>query len=92
MIEESDKDRCVILTPAGAREAKKRYPEAKIIYLSIPRRTALMRILLRGDDVDEAIRRNMSDVGMFDGFENEADKTLSSNMTSERIAKAIIEW
>ena len=90
MIEERKNDKCIILTPAGARIAKKRYPDAKIVYLATDRREALMRILKRGDNVDEAIRRNLSDVGMFDGFENEADIVVDTEPWSAKFIAGML--
>jgi len=40
-------------------------------YLSIPRRDRLIKLLERGDNPDEAYRRNLSEVGQFDGVESE---------------------
>lgn len=71
----------VVLTPAGARALRKAADDAGrddvfIIYIKVDRRIRLMKLLGRGDDIDEAYRRNLSDVGMFDSFENEADYTM----------------
>ena len=71
----------VVLTPAGARALKKAAEKVEredvfIVYIKVDRRIRLMKLLGRGDDIDESYRRNLSDVGMFDGFENEADYTV----------------
>lgn len=71
----------VVLTPAGARALRQAADEVSrgdvfTIYIKVDRRLRLMKLLGRGDDIDEAYRRNLSDVGMFDGFENEADYTV----------------
>ena len=69
-----------VLTPHGLRMLK-RFPELHItsFYLDVPRRDRLIKILQRNDDVDEAIRRNMSDVGTFDGIEDEVDYVLPND-------------
>lgn len=77
-----DEDKIIILTPAGAR-ALRRYAKQndlldyiRIIYLNVDRRSRLVNILKRGDNIEEAYRRSLSDVGQFDSFDKEADKTL----------------
>lgn len=77
------KDHVAILTPHGCRQLKfaaKTNPSVRVlsVYLDVDRRTRLINILKRGDDVDEAYRRNISDVGQFDGFEDEADLTINN--------------
>lgn len=76
-------DKVVILTPAGVRNLKtylKNHPKIKekvlVVYLCVDRRSRLIKILERGDDIDEAYRRNLSDVGQFDSFEKECDCIL----------------
>ena len=73
-------DWILVLTPSGARELKKKnLPDTKIVYLDVDRRSRLIKLLQRGDNVDESYRRNLSDVGMFDGFENEADYSICND-------------
>lgn len=76
-------DKVAILTPAGIRNLKthlKNHPEIKekvlVVYLCVDRRSRLIKILERGDDIDEAYRRNLTDVGQFDSFEKECDYIL----------------
>ena len=38
----------------------------------------MIKILQRGDNIEEAYRRNLSDVGMFDGIEDEVDVTIDN--------------
>ena len=80
-----DEDKIVVLTPAGAR-AFRRYKELNpeldldiyVVYLQIDRRSRLIKMLQRGDDLEEAYRRSLSDVGQFDSFEDEADFILEN--------------
>lgn len=67
-----------ILTPAGCRTLKQQKYDVVSIYLYVDRRSRLINILARGDDVDEAYRRNLSDVGQFDGVEQEADYIINN--------------
>lgn len=79
----NNKNSVVILTPKGMRKLKKLYPlypkDVFTVYLDVDRSSRLVKILQRGDDVDEAYRRNLSDVGMFDGVENEADVCIKND-------------
>ena len=69
---------CAALTPAGARALKAAGIDALCAYLKVDRRTRLIAALKRGDDVDEACRRSLSDEGQFDAFEREADVTIEN--------------
>ena len=62
-----------VLTPAGMRELKRKGIEVHSIYLYVDRRSRLIKILNRGDDIEEAYRRSLSDVGQFDGLIEESD-------------------
>lgn len=78
-----EKNHIVVLTPHGCRSLKKwaqgnPYIKVISIYFKVDRRSRMIKILKRGDDIDEAYRRNISDVGQFDGFEDEADYTLEN--------------
>lgn len=69
-----------VLTPHGLRQLKKNFDEKDFysFYIKVPRRDRLIKILERGDDIDEAIRRNQSDVGQYDGIEDEVDFVLNN--------------
>lgn len=76
-------DKVVILTPAGVRNLKvylKNHPEIKekvlVVYLCVDRSSRLIKILERGDDIDEGYRRNLTEVGQFDSFDKECDYIL----------------
>ncbi len=89
-IEDYNDSAVIILTPHGLRKIKKMPLPLHIvsIYVDVPRRERLIRILKRGDDIEEAYRRSLSDVGMFDGIADEVDFVVnnSSNVcTSPRI-------
>lgn len=79
-------DVVIVLTPAGARAFRKfaaEHPELEldlfVIYIMVDRRSRLMKLLERGDDIEEAYRRSLSDVGQFDAFDREADYILINN-------------
>jgi guanylate kinase len=72
--EDCTNDKVAVLTPHGLRQISK-IKDIDIVsfYINVPRRDRLIKILQRGDDVEEAYRRSLSDVGMFDGIEDEVD-------------------
>jgi guanylate kinase len=67
-------NRVAVLTPHGMRQLKK-IEGIDIIsfYICVPRRDRLIKILERGDNIEEAYRRNLSDVGQYDGIKDEVD-------------------
>lgn len=77
--EDCTNDKIAVLTPHGFRQIKK-FPEIKItsFYIDVPRRDRLIKILERQDNIEEAYRRNLSDVGMFDGIADEVDYVISN--------------
>lgn len=63
-----------ILTPSGLREIRRKLDiDLFSIYLTVPERDRLIKLLQRGDNIQEAYRRCMSDTGQFDGVKNEVD-------------------
>lgn len=72
---EDCKDNAIaVLTPHGFRQMKS-IDSLNItsFYINIPRRDRLIKILQRGDDIEECYRRSLSDVGQFDGIADEVD-------------------
>lgn len=70
-------DKVAVLTPHGLRQISK-IDDINItsFYINVPRRDRLIKILQRGDSIEESYRRNVSDVGMFDGIEDEVDYVI----------------
>lgn len=72
-------NKIAILTPHGLRQVKKNNDIKTLsFYIKVPRRDRLIKILQRGDNIEEAYRRNLSDVGMFDGIEDEVDFVINN--------------
>ena len=71
------KNHIAVLTPHGYRSLKTRFSPV-CIYFDVDRRSRLIKLLERGDDIDEAYRRSISDVGQFDGFADEADYVIKN--------------
>lgn len=73
-------NKVVVLTPHGLRTLKKNN-DLNIVsfYINVPRRDRLIKILQRGDNIEEAYRRSLSDVGQFDGIEDEVVYTIKND-------------
>lgn len=64
----------IILTPKGLRAIRNSgIKNIFSVYIHVPRRDRLIKCLNRGDDIEEAYRRSLSDVGQFDGIKDEVD-------------------
>lgn len=83
-----------VLTPKGLRSLKRiGIEDIFSVYLCVPRRDRLIKCLERGDNIEEAYRRNLSDVGQFDGIEDEVDLIIDNSnykMDVKSIADLII--
>lgn len=88
-----DNNFIAVLTPAGLRALKRIGINPTSIYLKVDRRSLMKMILQRGDNIDEAYRRNLSDVGQFDGLENEVDYVIdntSFHMNVDEIVQCVL--
>lgn len=79
-------DKVAVVTPHGLRQLAK-IPNLDIhaFYINIPRRDRLIKILQRGDNIEEAYRRSLSDVGQFDGISDEVDYIISNENYTKSI-------
>lgn len=72
--EDYTQDSVIVLTPKGLRAIRNSgIKNIFSIYIHVPRRDRLIKCLNRGDDIEEAYRRSLSDVGQFDGIKDEVD-------------------
>lgn len=72
-------DKVVVLTPKGLRQIRsKKIPGIFSVYINVPRKDRMIKCLERGDSIEEAYRRNLSDVGQFDGIELEVDLVIDN--------------
>lgn len=78
--EDCDDNTVLVATPHGLRQLKKN-PDLHIVsfYIDVPRRDRLVKILQRGDNIEEAYRRSLSDVGQYDGIEDEVDFIIQND-------------
>lgn len=85
--EDCTDDKVVVLTPHGLRQVSK-IKDINVIsfYINVPRRDRLIKILQRGDNIEESYRRNLSDVGMFDGIWDEVDYMINNVGYNKSIA------
>lgn len=87
-------DAVAVLTPRGLRSVKRNGIDCTSIYLDVPRRDRLMKCLSRQDNIEEAYRRSLSDVGQFDGIADEVDYVVKNpgyEKTPEQIIMEITE-
>lgn len=78
--EDCTDDKIAVLTPHGLRQISKVDGITAIsFYINVSRRDRLIKILQRGDDIEEAYRRSLSDVGQFDGLEDEVSFVINNN-------------
>lgn len=84
-----------VLTPAAMRELKKRGVHFISVYLYVDRPSRLVAMIdQRGDNVDEAYRRSLFDVGQFDGIEEEVDYVIDNHnylMTAEQALDCLLQ-
>lgn len=79
-------DKVAVLTPHGLRQISKLNDiNITSFYINVPRRDRLIKILQRGDNIEESYRRNVSDVGMFDGIEDEVDYVIHNDKYNKSI-------
>lgn len=78
--EDCTNDKVAVLTPHGMRQLKNK-PGINVVcfYIKVPRRDRLIKILQRNDNIEEAKRRDASDVGQFDGIEDEATYVIKND-------------
>ena len=92
--EDCTNDKVIVLTPHGLRQISKIKDINTIsFYINVPRRDRLIKILQRGDNIEEAYRRSLSDVGQFDGIEDEVDYVIQNpnyNKTIEEMTNEVI--
>lgn len=90
-VEALKEDAVLVLTPKGFRQVKRIADEMQdnlfslhSFYIYVPRRDRLVKMLSRKvhggreDDIEEAYRRNISDIGMFDGIAEEVDYVVDN--------------
>lgn len=87
------KDKYVVhvITPYGLRQFRKTNLDVYAFYIKVERRDRLIKILQRGDNIEESIRRNITDIGAFDGIEDECVviENLNYEKTPEDLAHII---
>nr|WP_270249268.1 AAA family ATPase [Coprococcus catus] len=91
----SDSKSIIILTPQGYKDILSKYPNLnyKSIYLYASNRTIRERLIQRGDDEAEAIRRVKHDKKDFRGIEKIVDNVICNNKDRpfEKVIKNILE-
>lgn len=87
-VEDCTNDKIAVLTPHGLRQIS-RFKDINVIsfYINVPRRDRLIKILQRGDNIEEAYRRSLSDVGQFDGVADEVTYEINNIGYNKSIAE-----
>ena len=90
--EDCTNDKIAVLTPHGLRQISK-IDDINVIsfYINVPRRDRLIKILQRGDSIEESYRRNLSDVGQFDGISDEVDHVITNHNYQKSIKEIAYE-
>jgi len=91
LVSATEKD-IIILTPAGYKDVCQNLPENTICaYIHADEDVIKLRLLNRGDDTEEALRRLKADREDFEGVESLATFTINNNgaMTLDEIAEKI---
>lgn len=89
-------DKVAVLTPHGLRQMKAiEGLNIASYYIKVPQRDRLIKILQRGDNIYESMRRSISDLGMFDGIEDEVDYVIENDeykKSVEEIAREVMSY
>lgn len=84
----------IVANPHGLRQISKQFElDVYSVYINIPRNERLIKLLERGDNVDEACRRSLSDEGQFTGIKDEVNLILDNQgykLTPKDLALRII--
>lgn len=93
--EDCTNDKVAVLTPHGLRQVSK-IEDINVVsfYINVPRRDRLIKILQRGDNIEEAYRRSLSDVGQFDGIKDEVTYVIDNpnyNKTIKEMTSEILK-
>lgn len=72
-------DKVAVMNPHGLRQLK-RANDINVVafYINVPRRDRLIKILQRGDNIEEAYRRSVSDEGQFTGITDEVQFVINN--------------
>ena len=71
-----------VFTPANVRRLKEKLGSKVIsVYINSNDSSNIIRVLQRGDDIKEVIRRYPTELGQFDGYEYESDICIGSSLT-----------
>jgi guanylate kinase len=93
--EDCTDDKIAVLTPHGLRQISKVDGINTLsFYIDVPRRDRLIKILQRGDNIEEAYRRSLSDVGQFDGIADEVDHVIHNSgyeKSIEEMSKEVMD-
>lgn len=84
-------DSIAVVEPFGFRQLKSR-PELNVlsIFIDVPERIRLKRMVDRGDNLMEIFRRIFSDQGVFQGIEDEVNYVINNDRALEETMNEIL--
>jgi guanylate kinase len=84
-------DSIVVVEPYGFRQLKSK-PELNVssIFIDVPERIRLKRMVDRGDNLMEVFRRIFSDQGVFQGIEDEVNYVINNDRPLEKTMDEIL--
>ncbi len=74
----------LVTTPCCIKQLKRYAENICVFYIKVPRRDRLIKSLMRNDDIEEIYRRSLTDLGQFDGIEQECDYVISNQLDSNK--------
>lgn len=80
-----------VLTPYGLRQIKRKRNDVFSVYLKVSRRERLIRLLNRGDDIEEAYRCSVSDLGQFDGIQDEVSCVIIGSGSTSNVVDRVVQ-
>jgi len=91
-VEDCTDDKVIVANPHGLRQLRKN-DKVNVIafYIDVPRRDRLIKILQRGDNIEEAYRRSLSDEGQFTGIADECDYVIENPGYEKTIGQMALE-
>lgn len=91
LLADYDEAAIAILTPHGLRQIQRKRNDVFSVYLKVSRRERLIRLLNRGDDIEEAYRCSVSDLGQFDGIQDEVSCVVVGAGATESVVDRLIQ-
>lgn len=90
-LEDLGENKILTITPKGLQTLRDRAVPCVSVYLFVDRRARLIRALARGDDVDEACRRSVSDNERYTAIDRKVDLVLHNEGYRKTVDELALE-